>query len=142
MGAERVPPPVAAVSVLVLYLLYHLLENSVIIPRVYGRRLRLSTLAVLIALVVGGHLYGILGAILVLPLVAAYPIVERIWLHEYLSDEVIRDHTALEAAAATGSDRAVEKVLRGDEHPAAGTTAEHALERKARPRVPGEGEPA
>jgi len=119
--------PVAAVSVLVLYLLYHLLENSVIIPRVYGRRLRLSTLAVLIALVVGGHLYGILGAILVLPLVAAYPIVERIWLHEYLSDEVIRDHTALEAAAETGSDRAVEKVLRGDEHPAAGTTAEHAM---------------
>jgi len=121
--------PFAAGAVLALYLLYHLFENAVIIPRVYGRRLQRSTLAVLIALVAGGHLYGILGAILVLPLVAAYPIIERIWLHEYLSDEVIRDHTALEAAAATGSDRAVEKVLRGDEHPTAGTTAEHALKR-------------
>ena len=120
--------PVAAGAVLVLYLLYHLLESSVIIPRVYGRRLRLSTLAVLIALVVGGHLYGILGAILVLPFVAAYPIIERIWLHEYLSDEVITDHSALAAAAVTGSDRAVEKVLRGDEHPTAGTTAEHATD--------------
>jgi len=120
--------PIAAGSVLVLYLLYHLLENSVIIPRVYGRRLRLSTLAVLIALVVGGRLYGILGAILILPLVAAYPIVERIWLHEYLSDEVIKDHSALQAAAEIGSDRAVEKVLRGDEHPVSGTTSEHALE--------------
>lgn len=108
--------PVAAVSVLALYLVYHLLENTVIIPRVYGRRLRLSTLAVMIALVIGGQLYGILGAILVLPFVAAYPIIERIWLHEYLSDEVVTDHQALEAAAETGSDRAVEKVLKGEEH--------------------------
>jgi predicted PurR-regulated permease PerM len=108
--------PVAAISVLALYLVYHLLENTVIIPRVYGRRLRLSTLAVMIALVIGGKLYGILGAILVLPFVAAYPIIERIWLHEYLSDEVVTDHQALEAAAETGSDRAVEKVLKGEEH--------------------------
>jgi predicted PurR-regulated permease PerM len=119
--------PLTALAVLLLYLAYHLVENYVLIPRVYGRQLRLSTLAVMIALVVGGHLYGILGAILVLPLVAAYPIVERIWLHEYLSDEVIHDHTALAAAAETGSDRAVDKVLRGDEHPVRGTTAERAM---------------
>ena len=108
--------PLAAGAVLVFYLLYHVLENTVIIPRVYGKRLRLSTIAVLIAIVVGGQLYGILGAILILPFVAAYPIIERIWLHEYLSDEVITDHSALEKAAETGSDRAVEKVLRGEEH--------------------------
>ncbi len=113
--------PVAAGAVLVLYLLYHLLENSVIIPRVYGRRLRLSTLAVLIALVIGGHLFGILGAILVLPFVAAYPIIERIWLHEYLSDEVLTDHSALAAAEESGSERAIEKVLRGEEHPSGKT---------------------
>jgi predicted PurR-regulated permease PerM len=108
--------PLAAGGVMALYLLYHVLENTVIVPRVYGRRLSLSTVAVLIAIVVGWQLYGILGAILVLPLVAAYPIIERIWLHEYLSDEVITDHSALEAAANTGSDRAVDKVLRGEEH--------------------------
>lgn len=114
--------PVAAASVLALYLLYHLLENTVIIPRVYGRRLALSTLAVMIALVIGGRLYGVLGAILILPFVAAYPIVERIWLHEYLSDEVVRDHKALEAAAESGgSDRAVEKVLKGEGHHPDGT---------------------
>lgn len=108
--------PAAAVSVLLLYALYHVLENYVIVPKVYGRRLSLSTLAVLVAIVLGGSLYGILGAVLVLPLVAAYPIIERIWLHEYLSDEVIKDHTALEQAAESGSDRAVEKVLRGEKH--------------------------
>jgi hypothetical protein len=72
--------------------------------------------------VIGGRLYGVLGAILILPFVAAYPIVERIWLHEYLSDEVVRDHKALEAAAESGgSDRAVEKVLKGEGHHPDGT---------------------
>lgn len=108
--------PLAAGAVLVLYLLYHVVENTVIVPRVYGKKLSLSTIAVLLAIVIGGQLYGILGAILILPFVAAYPIIERIWLHEYLSDEVITDHKALERAVETGSDRAVEKVLRGEEH--------------------------
>jgi len=65
---------------------------------------------------VGGTLQGILGAVLVLPLVAAYPIIERIWLHEYLSDEVLTDHSALQQASETGSDAAVESVLKGREH--------------------------
>lgn len=108
--------PVAAGGVLALYVLYHVLETYVLVPRIYGRRLRLSTLAVLLALVVGGTLQGILGAILILPLVAAYPIIERIWLHDYLSDEVIRDHAALEQAAESGSDKAVEAILRGARH--------------------------
>ena len=110
--------PFTAAAVVGLYLLYHVLENYVIIPRVYGRRLRLSPLVVLIALIVGGSLYGILGAILVLPLFAAYPIIEKIWLHEYLSDEVVADHTVLEEASESGGDRAVEAVLQGREHPA------------------------
>jgi len=109
--------PIAAAAVLALYILYHVVENYVLIPRIYGRRLRLSGLAVLIALVVGGTLQGILGAVLVLPLVAAYPIVERIWLHEYLSDEVLTDHSALQEAAENGSDAAVDRVLRGQELP-------------------------
>jgi predicted PurR-regulated permease PerM len=108
--------PAAAVSILLLYAVYHLFENYVIVPKVYGRRLSLSTFAVLLAVVLGGSLFGILGAVLVLPLVAAYPIIERIWLHEYLNDEVLKDHSALEQAAEVGSDRAVEKVLRGEKH--------------------------
>jgi putative heme transporter len=108
--------PATAVSILLLYAVYHVFENYVIVPKVYGRQLSLSTLAVLVAIVLGGSLYGILGAVLVLPLVAAYPIIERIWLHEYLSDEVLKDHSALEQAAEVGSDRAVEKVLRGEKH--------------------------
>ena len=119
--------PVAAGGVLLVYLLYHVLETYVIVPRIYGRRLQLSTLAVLLALVVGGSVQGILGAILILPLVAAYPIIERIWLHDYLSDEVIRDHAALERAAESGSDEAVKAVLRGAKHDGEVTTEKSVL---------------
>jgi len=109
--------PATAAAVTGLYAAYHLLEAYVIVPAVYGRSLRLSTLAVLLALIVGGALQGIIGAVIVLPLVAAYPIVERIWLSSYLAPEVIQDHSALARAAETGRETAIDAVLSGEEHP-------------------------
>lgn len=109
--------PGTAAAVTGLYASYHLLEAYVIVPSVYGRSLRLSTLGVLLALIVGGAVQGILGAVIVLPLVAAYPIVERIWLRSYLAPEVIQDHSALARAAETGRDTAIDAVLNGEEHP-------------------------
>jgi predicted PurR-regulated permease PerM len=109
--------PTAAFAVASLYVVYHLFETYFIVPRVYGNTLRLSTLAVLLALIVGGTLQGILGAVLVLPLVAAYPIIERIWLKNYLGREVLADHKALAKAAETGSEAAIEAVLQGEKHP-------------------------
>lgn len=105
--------PIAALAVVALYLLYHLLENSVIIPRIYGWRLRLSGLAVFVSLIVGVGLLGIPG-VLLLPIVAAYPAIERVWLSDYLSDEVLSDHSALENAPEERADRVVQKVLNGE----------------------------
>ena len=48
---------------------------------------------------------------------AAYPIIERIWLKDYLAGEVLADHSALAQAAETGSEEAVEAVLQGEKHP-------------------------
>ena len=86
------------------------------LPRIYGSKLRLSTLSVLLALMVGVTLQGIIGAILILPLVAIYPIIERIWLVGYLQSRVLTDHTALAAAAEAGSDEAIDTVLSGEKH--------------------------
>jgi predicted PurR-regulated permease PerM len=101
----------AAAGVVIGYLVYHQFENYVIAPRVYGTRLRLSTLTVLLALIFGGSLFGILGAVLTLPLVAAYPTIERIWLRDYLGKHVIAEHGALAAAVRTGDENRVENVL-------------------------------
>ncbi|MEA2698074.1 MAG: hypothetical protein QOI66_2345, partial [Myxococcales bacterium] len=76
--------PTSAAIVFALYIFYHIVESYLIVPRVYGRQLRLSTLAVLLALLAGTTLQGLIGAVLVLPLVAAYPIIERVWLAQYL----------------------------------------------------------
>jgi predicted PurR-regulated permease PerM len=114
--ALTVSPSTAAI-VACAYLGYHALEAYVIVPRVYGKSLRLSTLTVLLALIVAGSLQGVLGAVIVLPLAAAYPIIERIWLKNYLGPEVLQDHSALVRAADTGRETAVDAVLQGEEHP-------------------------
>jgi predicted PurR-regulated permease PerM len=106
--------PVKALAVAASFLGYHLFETYVIIPRVYGSRMRLSTLTVLLALVIGASLQGIVGAILALPVVAAYPIIERIWLRGYLSDDVLRDHEALDRARGSLADHVVDAVILGE----------------------------
>jgi len=115
--------PGAALTVAVAYVAYHLFETYYLLPRIYGNKLKISTLSVLLALLVGGKLQGIIGAALVLPLVAAYPIVERHWLRGYLSARVLTDHRALAKAAETGSEVAIDTVLRGEKHASEGRSS-------------------
>jgi predicted PurR-regulated permease PerM len=84
--------PTTALVVAAIYVLYNAIENYLIIPWVYGSRLRMSTLTVLLSLFAGGLLAGVVGAIAVLPVVASYPIIERIWLAKWLGREVVQKH--------------------------------------------------
>jgi predicted PurR-regulated permease PerM len=68
-----------AAAVLVLYLIYQQIEAGYIIPRVYGNRLRISSFAVLVAILIGAQLLGIVGAFLALPIAAALPTIAKIW---------------------------------------------------------------
>lgn len=83
-----VESPVKALIVLAVYLAYHFIESYFIIPRVFGREMRLSHLTVLLAVTIAGILQGAVGAVLILPFVAAYPVVEEIWLDRQLGDTV------------------------------------------------------
>jgi predicted PurR-regulated permease PerM len=98
--AFTVSPGVAAL-VAVLYLAYHLLENYFIVPKVYGNRLRLSTLTVLIACLTAGLVAGVVGVIIVLPIIACYPILERIWLRPHLETDTVAKHEELDRKAET-----------------------------------------
>jgi predicted PurR-regulated permease PerM len=62
---------VAMTIVLVMLLCYEEFESRVLVPLVYGRALRLPSSIVLFALIAGGSLYGIAGALLALPVAAA-----------------------------------------------------------------------
>lgn len=97
-----------------LFLAYHLFEAYVLIPHLYGKQMRLSTLTVLFAILAGGTLGGIPGAILALPLVAAYPVVEKHWLDEWLHPDAVADHAALrETEGARRHGKLVTAVLEG-----------------------------
>ena len=66
-----------AVIVLIGYLLYHLVESHILVPRIYGSSMKLSPSVILIAIMTGASLMGILGALLALPVAASIPVVFR-----------------------------------------------------------------
>jgi predicted PurR-regulated permease PerM len=68
-----------AVVVLVLYVAYQQVENYVVAPRAYKNALQISSLAVLVAVTIGGALLGVVGALLALPVAAAIPAIARVW---------------------------------------------------------------
>jgi predicted PurR-regulated permease PerM len=90
--------PFAASAVVVLYTAYHLLENYFIVPRVYGDRLRLSTLTVLVACLAAGVVGGVVGVIVILPIIASFPVIERTWLRPVLGKETVDRHEEIEEA--------------------------------------------
>jgi len=63
--------PTVIIVVLVLMLAYETFESRVLVPRIYGRALRLPSSVILLSLLAGGVLYGIAGALLALPVAAA-----------------------------------------------------------------------
>jgi predicted PurR-regulated permease PerM len=60
-----------------LMFLYQEFESRILVPRVYGRTLRMSPAIVLLALLIGGTLLGILGALLALPIAAGLQMMVR-----------------------------------------------------------------
>jgi predicted PurR-regulated permease PerM len=65
------------VAIVVALFLYQEFESRILVPRLYGRVLRISPVLVLLALLVGGTLLGILGALLALPIAAGLQMVVR-----------------------------------------------------------------
>jgi predicted PurR-regulated permease PerM len=62
--------PGLAIGVAAFFLVQQQLENTVLVPRIMGRQVGLSAVTVIVALVVGGQLLGVIGAILSVPTAA------------------------------------------------------------------------
>ncbi|MBU0535150.1 AI-2E family transporter [Patescibacteria group bacterium] len=59
--------PIKGIGVVVLFILIQQLENNILVPKVMGRVSGFRPLMVLIALLVGSHFFGIVGAICAMP---------------------------------------------------------------------------
>ncbi|MGB2876249.1 MAG: AI-2E family transporter [Gaiellaceae bacterium] len=68
---ELVVHPIAAIWVGLLFLVIHQIEGHIVVPNVMGSALRLHPLLVIFGLLAGGEIYGLPGALVALPLLAA-----------------------------------------------------------------------
>jgi len=69
--------PGVVVAALVLYTLIQQIENNFLVPKIQGDAVELHPAVVMFAIIVGGSLAGLLGAILALPITAAFRDVVR-----------------------------------------------------------------
>lgn len=79
--------PARAVWFLVLLLAIQQFEGNVIYPRVVGSAVGISGLWVMIALLLGGGLFGLLGAILCVPIMAVIHTLTREWVNRRLEEK-------------------------------------------------------
>jgi predicted PurR-regulated permease PerM len=103
--------PVVAGVVLLIMLAYEEFESRVLVPRIYGRALRLPSSVVLLALLAGGTLMGILGALLALPVAAAV----RMLIEELRVELPGEQEQVADAEQRVGDERAEEEYERRTE---------------------------
>jgi predicted PurR-regulated permease PerM len=69
-----------AIGTLVFYIAYRLAEDYLIVPRIMGRTVQVPAIVSLVAVLIGGVLLGIIGALVAIPVAAAV----RLLLNEIL----------------------------------------------------------
>ncbi len=98
MAVALTVSPAVTLWVGLLFFAYHMFETYVLVPKVYGHHLQLSPLVVLLSCLGAVLVGGLVGAIVVLPLVASYPMIERLWLKRHLPVDTVPKHEALTEA--------------------------------------------
>jgi predicted PurR-regulated permease PerM len=84
--------PTATIVWIAFIIVWQRVEDYVVQPLVYGRRLQVNPIVTIVSVLVGAVLLGILGAVLAIPVAAAIQIILRDWWTH-------REHAASEAQA-------------------------------------------
>jgi len=106
--------PMLALWVIVLFVLIQQLENNLVVPVVMGQSLNLHPLSVTFTVLVMGALFGLLGAILAVPVCAIIKVFWEEWYLvpqntnsqalEAIAEEIISSATAPPKRSVTGGD--------------------------------------
>jgi predicted PurR-regulated permease PerM len=78
--------PKLALMVGVYFLVLHQLEANILVPKIMEKSVGVSPVAVLVALLIGGALWGLVGAILAIPTAAILSVI----IEEIIADREIR----------------------------------------------------
>ena len=79
--------PIAGGIFLVFYIVYLQIENNIIAPKVQGNSLKLPTLVILVSITIGMYAFGLLGAIISIPIAG----VIKVLIDEYPNIKALRD---------------------------------------------------
>jgi predicted PurR-regulated permease PerM len=90
-------------GVVALFTATQLLEGTFLSPRILGKSVDLHPVWVLLAIIVGGSLFGFLGMLIAVPAAAAIQVFARHWMAAYRRSQVyLGDEPAPPAATAGG----------------------------------------
>jgi predicted PurR-regulated permease PerM len=115
-------PVRAAIAVVALYLIVQQVENHVLVPTIQGDAVELHPSVVILALIVGSALFGLLGAILSVPVTAAARDIYRYCFRRLSEDDPdIPDPDAPDMARKTGREPVAQPLATGEQTEATGT---------------------
>jgi len=72
--------PLHGLLALIIYALAQQIESNFLVPRIMGKAVGLNPVIVIVAILIGGKLYGILGILLAVPLAAVISVIAEDWL--------------------------------------------------------------
>jgi predicted PurR-regulated permease PerM len=106
--------------VLVVFAIGQLMEGYVLVPRLVGTKIGLHPVAVIFAVLAGGHLFGFLGVLLALPAAAVIMVVLRYAYERYRVSDLYGPDQDAPPVAQTDADAAASGARRGpDDGPGA-----------------------
>ncbi len=74
--------PALAVKVIIFYILIQQIENHLIVPNIMGHTIDLHPILVVVSLLIGGHIYGVVGMMLAVPVTALLRVIIRhLWYY-------------------------------------------------------------
>ncbi|MET0773174.1 MAG: AI-2E family transporter [Candidatus Limnocylindrales bacterium] len=115
-------PVRAAIAVVALYLIVQQLENHILVPKIQGDAVELHPSIVILALIVGSALFGLMGAILSVPVTAAARDIYRYCFRRLSEDDPdIPDPDAPDMARKTGREPVVQAPATGEQTEATAT---------------------
>ena len=85
--------PALAVKVLIFYVVIQQIDSHLIMPQVMGAVIKLHPVVIIIALLIGGTLFGIAGMILTVPVTAVLQILcKHLWFYNSYREKAMKQH--------------------------------------------------
>lgn len=71
--------PLVAIIAIILFILIQQLENSYLVPKIMQKAVGLSPVIIILAILIGAKIFGVIGALLAVPIAASFSVIIQEW---------------------------------------------------------------